>query len=129
MSRGAVRPAAEDVVAIGATAVAFGALAALVAAGSVARVDEYAVDHWMPNFEPSNGSESSGLAHQFYPHLGSPLQAFCNLWTFPASAFVSAAVLAVCTVALIRRGRRSAALAWGAGWIAANVAEVVLKRG
>jgi membrane-associated phospholipid phosphatase len=112
---------------IGATAAAFAALGALVVTGALSGIDQYAVDHWMPNFEPSNGSGAGSLAHQFYPHLGSPLQAFCNLWTFPASAFVSGVAIISCCVALVRRGRRDAALAWGGAWLAANLAELVAK--
>lgn len=126
MSRSAVLRTTEGAGAIGA-AVSLVVLAALVVAGTVSAIDQYAVDHWMPNFEPSSGSTSVSIAHQFYPRLGTPLQAFCNLWTFPASAFVSGAVLALCCVALIRREQRAAALTWGAAWVAANVAEVVGK--
>ena len=79
MSRIAVPRAAEGLAAIGATAVALGLLAALVVAGALSGVDQYAVDHWMPQFEPSEGSESPGLVHALLPDLGTPLQAFCNL--------------------------------------------------
>ena len=62
------------------------------------------------------------------PTLGGPLQAFCNLWTFPASALLSAATLAVCCAVLVRRGQPRAALAWGVAWFVANVVEVVGKQ-
>jgi membrane-associated phospholipid phosphatase len=127
MSRNASPRAGEGVAAIGATVVAFGVLATLVTVGALSALDQYAVDHWMPNFEPSSGSGSGSLAHQFYPHLGSPLQVFCNLWTFPASAFVSGTVIAGCCVVLVRRGQRVGALTAAGAWIAANVAEVVGK--
>ena len=127
MSRIAIPRPVEGVAAIGATAVAFAVLATLVAVGALAAIDQYAVDHWMPNFELSSGSHSRSLAHQFYPHLGPPLQVFCNLWTFPASAFVSGAVVAACCMALVRRGQPAAGLTWGGAWITANVTEVIGK--
>jgi membrane-associated phospholipid phosphatase len=113
--------------AIAATVAAFAVLATLVVTGALQAVDQYAVDHWMANFEPSSGSIWGSLSHQFYPHLGSPLQVFCNLWTFPASVFVTGVVLVTCCVALVRRGQRAAALAWFVAWLAANFVEVVGK--
>ena len=127
MSRGAIPRATEGVAAIAATVVAFAVLAGLVMAGSLSAIDQYAVDHWMPNFQPSSGSTSGSLAHQFYPHLGSPLEAFCNLWTFPASPVVSGALVALCCVVLVRRGLPAAGLTWGGAWVAGNLAEVVGK--
>ena len=127
MSQSAIPRAAEDVAAIVAATVAFLVLAGLVVAGSLSAVDQYAIDHWMTDVERSSGSSSVSIAHQFYPHLGTPLQVFCNLWTFPASAFISGALLALCCVARVRRGQRVAALTWGGGWLAANVVEVIAK--
>jgi membrane-associated phospholipid phosphatase len=108
--------------------VAFAVLASLMVAGRLARIDQYAVDHWMPQAEPSDGSSSTSIVHALLPTLGGPLQAFCNLWTFPASALLSAATLAVCCAVLVRRGQRRAALAWTVAWFAANVVEVVGKQ-
>jgi membrane-associated phospholipid phosphatase len=125
--RSAVSRAAGGIEAIGATAVALAVLATLVVAGGLSSIDQYAVDHWMPDFEPSGDAELVNWDHQFYPELGDPLQAFCNVWTFPASAFVSGVVLAVCCVAFVRRGQPRAALAWAAAWTAANVVELILK--
>ncbi len=110
-----------------AVALSLALLASLVVSGALSPLDQYAVDHWMPHFDPSDGSTSLHIAHQFYPHLGSPLQAFCNLWTFPASVIVSGAVISVCCLALARRGHRTAAVAWLIAWIVANAIEVVGK--
>jgi membrane-associated phospholipid phosphatase len=117
----------DGLVPIGAAVAAFAVLAVLVVTGAVSAIDQYAIDHWMPDFEPSSGTSSGTFSHQFYPHLGSSLQAFCNLWTFPASPVVSALVVAGCCVALARRGKPAAAFAWGAAWIAGNVVEVAGK--
>jgi membrane-associated phospholipid phosphatase len=127
MSRSPVPQSADGRVAIGVTAVAFVILAVLVWVGALAPIDQYAVDHWMPSFQPSNGSTTSDLAHQFYPHLGNSLQAFCNLWTFPASGVISGALVAVGCGVLARRGQPAAGLAWAAAWVVANLAEVVGK--
>jgi membrane-associated phospholipid phosphatase len=81
----------------------------------------------MPQFEPSDGGDSTSVVHALLPNLGSPLQAACNLWTYPASVVVSAALVGVCCFVLVRRGRPRAALAWGVAWIAANVVEVAGK--
>jgi membrane-associated phospholipid phosphatase len=115
---------------LAATAVAGAALvllAGLVVAGALNALDQYALDHWMPYLEPRSDHVATVSARQFYPGLGSPLQAFCNIWTYPASAFVSGLVLAVCCVVLLRRRRRSTALAWVTAWVGANVIEVVGK--
>jgi PAP2 superfamily len=127
VSRSEANGAAGGLAAIGATAVGFGLLAWLVTAGSLSGVDQYAVDHWMPDFEPSAGSSSS-LVHELYPHLGSPLETFCNLWTFPASPVVSGVVVACCCAAFVRRGRPAAGLAWGGAWLAGNLVEVIGKQ-
>jgi membrane-associated phospholipid phosphatase len=102
------------------------ALAVVVAAGGAARVDQYAVDHWMPKL--GAGDDSAMLSwSQLYPHLGTPVQVVCNLWTFPASPLVSALVFALGCWTLARRGRRDAALAWAAAFVLANAAEVLGK--
>src|SRR5439155_19622479 len=65
--------------------------------------------------------------HQLYPHLGSPLEAFCNAWTFPGSVLLSGALLVACCVVLARRGRKTAALVWASAWLLANAAELLGK--
>jgi membrane-associated phospholipid phosphatase len=104
-------------------AAALAALAALVTAGTLATIDQYAINHWMPDFQPSSGLGGTTIAGQLYPHLGSPLNAFCNLWTFPASPFCSGLLVAICCVALVRRGRPVAAAAWAGAWVVGNLAE------
>jgi membrane-associated phospholipid phosphatase len=127
VSRGEPSGAAGGIAAIGATAVGFGLLAWLVTTGSLSGADQYAVDHWMADFQPSSGASSTSLVHEFYPHLGSPLEAFCNLWTFPASPVVSGVVVACCCAAFVRRGVPAAGLAWGGAWLAGNLVEVIGK--
>ena len=127
MIRNTVPRAALSVEATVAVAVGLAILATLVVSGALSPVDQYAVDHWMPYLDPSGGSKSLNLVHQLYPHVGSPLQTFCNVWTFPASIFVSAAAIGVCCVVLARRGHRTAAVAWLGAWFVANAVEVAGK--
>ena len=108
-------------------AVALAILTALVVSGGISAADQYAVDHWMPLLDPTGGSSPASVTEQFYPHLGGPLQTFCNLWTFPASIPVSGALVGLCALALARRGQRTAGLAWVTAWIVANAVEVIGK--
>jgi membrane-associated phospholipid phosphatase len=114
-------------VAIAVAAGAFGALAAAVVAGAATGLDQYAVDHWMPELGPDHGPSPMITMGQLYPHLGGGVEALCALWTYPASALVSGLVLLACCVVLERRGRRGAAIAWAVAWVLANVLEVVGK--
>ena len=120
------RPPAAAVAAL-AAAVGLAALAVLVVSGALTRVDQYAVDHWMPKLGKGDDDTAMLSWGQLYPHLGSPLEAVCNLWTFPASPLVSTLVLAAGCWTLARRGRRDAALAWAVAWVLANAAEVLGK--
>jgi membrane-associated phospholipid phosphatase len=109
-----------------AIAVAFAALAATVAAGGLTWLDQYAVDHWMPELRPHDRPALVSVS-QLYPHLRNPVEAVCALWTYPASGIVSGLILVACCVVLDRRGRRSAAVAWAVGWVLANAVEVLGK--
>ena len=52
-----------------------------------------------------------------------------NVVTLPAQAFVASAIGVACGVALWRRGRTRAALAWAAVWGSSKTAELLLARG
>jgi membrane-associated phospholipid phosphatase len=117
----------RGLVAIGLVAAALVALGAAVAAGGLTRLDQYAVDHWMPELRPGPRGAPLVSVGQLYPHLGSPLDTLCALWTYPASALVSGLVVLACCVVLDRRGRRDAALAWAVAWVLANALEVLGK--
>jgi membrane-associated phospholipid phosphatase len=110
---------------------AFVLLAALVVGGALTRFDQYAVDHWMPAIDPTDmGHVPLVSIRQLYPqpHLARPVDAICDLWTYPASALVSALVVAALSLVLVRRGRQRTALAFAVAWILANAAEVFGKR-
>ena len=119
-------PRAAAIVGAGA---AFGVLAGLVVAGSLTRLDQYAVDHWMPGFSPAPRESpllSSGLYKPF--SLGIPLwEKLLELWTWPASVAVSVVLLGLGAWLLARRGRPEAGLIWIGAWSAANLLEVIGK--
>jgi membrane-associated phospholipid phosphatase len=114
-----------NLAALAALVAAFASLAALVETGALTSLDQYAVDHWMSHLEPGNTSASFHV--ELYPKLGRPLQAFCNIWTYPAAPLVSSLIALGCCVVLVRRGRHRAALAWAGAWVLANAVEVVGK--
>lgn len=109
-------------------AVSFAAVAALLVAGALNGLDDYALAHWMPGFAPSSSSgiDLTGLWRPFA--LDDPWwKKLLGLWTYPASVLVSGLVFAGGFAALRRRGRDRAALVWVAAWIAGNAIEVVGK--
>jgi membrane-associated phospholipid phosphatase len=82
----------------------------------------------MPHLRSGSGGSAWVISsHQLYPNLGRPLEAFCHVWTFPGSVLLSGALLVACCVVLVRRGRKTAALAWASAWLLANAAEVLGK--
>ena len=108
-------------------AVAFLVLAGLVMAGVLTGVDRYSVHHLMPWSEPSTKSlinVGALFLPETRPSLGGSLVA---LWTYPASAFVSALVVAGCAYIVDRRGNRQAAVSICALWIVANALELIGK--
>src|SRR3954470_15983088 len=116
-----------------ACAVAFAALAVLVAhGGAVHRIDAWAVHHAMPGLDPSSRAPSVGgslipLRHASVDDRSSRIRLVTNLWTFPASAGVSALLFAGGALLLLRRGRRTAAVFWAGAWVAGNLIEVLCK--
>jgi len=110
-------------------AFAYAALAVLVAAGALHGIDQWAVDHVMPGgprdrVPPTHLEAVVPLLHAWWDR---PVDVVANVVTLPAQVVVSSALLAVCCLALWRRGRRRAALAWAAGWLAGNLVEVLCK--
>src|SRR4051812_35827138 len=116
-----------------ACAIAFAALAVLVAhGGAVHRIDAWAVHHAMPGLDPSSRAPSVGgslipLRHASVDDRSSRIRLVTNLWTFPASAGVSALLFAAAAAFLLRRGDRTATLVWSGLWIAGNAIEVLGK--
>ena len=110
-------------------ACAFGALAALVSAGSLGGADQWGVDHLMPGAHFGGGTPSllDAVVPLRHEHWGSAFAVVTNLVTLPASALVSLAVVGAGCLVLARRGRRRAAFAWACAWGFGNAVEVLCK--
>jgi hypothetical protein len=98
-------------------ACAFAALAALVAAGAVTRVDEWAVNHVMPgaSFRHANVGLLDGLVPLLHSRWDSAYGIAAQLVTLPASLLISAAIAFACSRLL------------GAALVAAVAVEVLCK--
>jgi membrane-associated phospholipid phosphatase len=81
---------------------AFATLAALVAAGAFTRVDQWAVDHLMPeaNFHNQGGGLLEGLVPLLHSNWSSTYAIAANIVTLPASFLVSLAIAFACSRAL-----------------------------
>ena len=105
-------------------AAAFAALAALVAEGTLTRLDQWAVDHAM--WGASLGGKPT-FADAVVPLLGAQwhgaLHIASILVTLPASFTPALLITAAACIELGGRG----AVALGAGFVAGNVVEVVVK--
>ena len=112
-----------------ALAAAFAALSALVVTGKLQRPDQYALDHWMPGFSPSEvgGLDARGLWRPF-PLAANWWQKVLDLWTYPGSFLVSGLATAVVCIVLWRRHQVAAAAIWLTAWVLANAIEYVGKR-
>lgn len=102
-------------------AAAFVATAALVDAGALSWLDQYAVDHWMPWLAPQH-HPLIVPEHLFLPRVGGrPVAAsLLDLWTYPASLFVSFVVVGACTYLTGR-------FVFLALWLALNAVELAGK--
>ena len=114
---------------VAALAAAYAALAVLVVGGTVTGIDQWSVDHLMPGL--SSDSVKPTLLEAVVPllhaHWGTALGVIGNVVTLPAQVAISTALAGACCVVLLRRGRRRAAVAWAAVWLAGNVIEVCFK--
>jgi hypothetical protein len=80
-------------------ACAFAGLAALVAAGSLTRVDQWAVDHLMPgaSLRHANVGLLQGLVPLLHSRWGSAYAIAANIVTLPASFLISLAIVVACS--------------------------------
>jgi membrane-associated phospholipid phosphatase len=114
---------------VGLLVAAFAALAGLVAAGSLTRLDQWAVDHAMPgaNF----GRQGSTFVESVVPLLHAQyhplLHGIAQLVTVPAASVLSLLLAGAGWLVLWRRGRRRAAVVWAAAWVAGTAIEVLTK--
>jgi membrane-associated phospholipid phosphatase len=118
------RPNAALVLAAG-----YAALAASISSGTLTGLDQWAVDHLMPGGHGASAPPTAleALLPLYHASWSRPLDVVTNVVTLPAQAIISSAVAGACCLVLLRRGRRRAALAWAAVWLAANGVEVLCK--
>ena len=99
------------------------ATAILVAAGTLTRVDQFAVSHLMPWVEPGRAQPLT-IGSLTLPTLDGPLpRALLDLWTYPAALVPSLVVVLVCAA----RSARPVGAAWCALWLAGNAIELLGK--
>jgi undecaprenyl-diphosphatase len=105
------------------------ALAALVAKGALNGLDQWSIDHLMPNPPGylSGPSVGAALVPLYRASWTTGIDVAANIVTLPAQAIVASLLAAVCCFVLWRRGRRRAALVWAGAWILANAIEVLGK--
>jgi membrane-associated phospholipid phosphatase len=116
--------------AIAAMLVALAVLTALVLGGVLTRLDEWGLDHVMPGLDPratDNGIVSTTGLWRPFPLRAPWWHKALDLYTYPASALVSALIAAIACGVLAQRGRRVAALVWLGAWVAASVIELAGK--
>jgi membrane-associated phospholipid phosphatase len=111
----------------------FVVLAILVGADALTRLDQAAVDHVMPAVTDSGGREPTIASSAFpifheHQHRGHVvLAAVTYAFVLAGSVVPSILLVALCALALRRRGRGVLAAALVAVFVAANVVEVVGK--
>ena len=112
-------------VAAAAGAVAFAALAVLVAAGAFTSFDQWAIDHAMraAGFTPGKPTLTGALIPLWHERWHSAGTAAADVFTLPAYALPAAAIVVVACLRL--RGRRAVLLA--AAFAIGNAVEVLTK--
>ncbi len=114
---------------VGLLVAAFAALAGLVAAGSLTRLDQWAVDHAMPgaHFRQTTQTFTESVVPLLHASWHPLLHGVANVVTVPAGALPSLLIAGAGWLVLWRRGRRRAAVVWAAAWMAGTAIEVVTK--
>jgi membrane-associated phospholipid phosphatase len=103
-------------------------LSILLVAGSLTRVDQFSVDHWMPwlNPRPKHHGGSVGLYRPFSLDTTTWAKVL-DTWTYPCSVLISALIVMWAAIALWPRYGPVVALAPAAAWIIGNGIEVIGK--
>jgi membrane-associated phospholipid phosphatase len=107
----------------------YATLAVLVAHGTFAGLDQWAVDHTMPGarFGTHGPSTLQAIVPLAYAHWQSAYSVAANIVTLPASGLFSAFVVAFCCVRLLRRGDRTGAGVWAAALVLGDCVELLCK--
>ena len=110
-------------------AAAYAAVAALVAAGALSGVDEWAATHAMPfaGAAAARPTLVDGLVPLHGVDLGRAGDALAAVVTLPGQVLLSALAAAVAWFELRRRGRTATAVAWAAALVLATAIEAVGK--
>src|ERR1700674_2417554 len=114
--------------AIAAMFVALAAVTALVLSGVLTRLDEWGLDHVMPALDPrERGHEIVSIMSLWRPFpLHVPWwEKALDVYMYPASVLVSALLVAIACIALVRRGQRMPAFVWLLAWLAGSGIELV----
>lgn len=107
----------------------FAVTAALVSAGALTRVDQYAVDHLMPWLQPRHHPFVT-ISSLTLPGVHGPVaRVLLDLWTYPAALVPSGLLVLAAAWRLRAHGRLDAAVTWCALWIAGNAIELAGKLG
>jgi membrane-associated phospholipid phosphatase len=98
----------------------------LVAAGAFARLDTYAVRHWMPWLTP--GQQTSSLLDDVLPYHGGQSFRVADVVLLPAALLPASALMALLAFVLWRRGRFTSAAAALVAFGSANCVEFLCKK-
>jgi membrane-associated phospholipid phosphatase len=124
----AAAPSGRAWAVLGVLAGALITLTALVALGTLTRVDQYSLDHLMPWLDPSEQQRNTFAGYwRPFPLGGSTGLKLLDLLTYPCSLLISALCVGGAAVRMRRRGGRVAALAPAAAWVVGNGVEWVGK--
>jgi membrane-associated phospholipid phosphatase len=107
-------------------AAAFTLAAILVASGAATSLDEYAMRHLMPGFNPT-GQAPPLLRSLERPLGGASLADWGDLVTSPAALVPASLLILTGLLFLLRRGRRLTALAYAAAFLLGNGIEALTK--
>lgn len=98
--------------------------------GALTRLDEWGLDHVMPALDPRGRGQGivsfTSLWRPFPLHVPWWEKAL-DVYMYPASVLISALVVAIACVALMRRGQRLPALVWLVAWLAGSGIELIGK--
>jgi undecaprenyl-diphosphatase len=111
-----------------AAAAGFAVVAGLDGAGTLAGIDAWSADQLMPGLDAARSSQPT-LVEAVTPFggRGGAWERAVEVWLYPASAPLSALVVALCALVLRRRGRSRAAVTWCAAWVVGVAVEVLVK--
>ena len=114
--------------ALASIAAALAAFTGLVETGVLTDVDNWAIDHVMPALNPHANVPivTSGGLWRPFPLDAAWWDKLLDVYLYPASFLISAALVVACCTVLARRERVAAGI-WLAAWLGANAVELAGK--